>query len=103
MNGWGKTAKKKKEGRGRTEERRNGKIVIFILNNLKIISVKQRQNWKKKYKQNLQRQQLESRKQTNREEEAKITSQNNKDREKEWKLATQGEQIFKEKKQHQNR
>ena len=78
-----KTAKKKKEGRGRTEERRKGKIVIFILNNLKIISVKQRQNWKKKYKQNLQRQQLESRKQTNREEEAKITSQNNKDREKE--------------------
>ena len=48
-----------------------------------MISVKQRQNWKKKYKQNLQRQQLESRKQTNREEEAKITSQNNKDREKE--------------------
>ena len=73
----------KKEGRGRTEERRKGKIVIFILNNLKIISVKQRQNWKKKYKQNLQRHQLESRKQTNREEEAKITSQNNKDREKE--------------------
>ena len=49
------------------------------------------------------KQQLERREQTNREEEAKITSQNNKDREKEWKLATQGEQIFKEKKQHQNR